>query len=241
MDEARVLAHLDTRRYTRRMKLAVAVLAFSAAASAADFAPLDQVRDWPVYDERASAAIDFAELCRMARLPCAAVVAPGEKLAAPVGPVAGKTVGVLLDRLLAAHPGYKAEMRAGVLAVERKKDPCAAALGKHAPQAHYRVVTARVAALMVLRASGWPGLANAQMNSLTQDFEDARYQNVELIVYDGVTVRRALDKIALGDGRMLWIAESGPKTCSAFRFKNWRDPQPLNGPSVLVSVTAKEP
>lgn len=220
---------------------AAALLLVCASALAQPPASLDKVRDWPVYDERASAAIDFADLCRVARLPCAAVVAPGEKLAAPAGPVAGKTVGVLLDRILAAHPGYKAEMRSGVLAVERRKDPCAAALSKIAPQAHLRVVTARVAALMVLRGSGWPALANAQINSLAQDTEDARYQNVELIVYDRVTVRRALDQIALGDGRMIWTAESDGKSCKAFRFANWREPQPVSGPSVLISVTAKDP
>jgi hypothetical protein len=223
------------------VRLAAALVALAVPALSEPPASLDKIRDWPIYDERASAAIDFADLCRLARLPCAAVVAPGEKLAAPAGPVAGKTVGVLLDRLLKAHPGYKAEMRSGVLALERKKDACAAALSKLTPKAHLRVVTARVAALMTLRASGWASVANAQINSLSQDTEDARYQNVELIVYDGVTVRRALDRIALGDGRMIWTAESDGKTCKSFRFSNWREPQPVSGPSVLISVTAKDP
>ena len=194
-----------------------------------------------MYDERKSAAIDLAELCSLARLPCGAVLEPGESLAAPEGPVAGQTVGALLDRLLAAHPGYEAAMRGGVLSVRRKGGACAAALERPTPAIRYPIRPARVAALMVLRASGWPGPANRGLASLNGDREDARYQDVDVFVHKGATVRDALDAIALGDGRMLWIAEAGPKTCSAFRFSNWRKPQPLQGSSVMVSVSGKNP
>lgn len=94
-----------------------------------------------------------------------------------------------------------------------------------------------VAALMLLRESGWPAPGNAGLASLTGDTEDARYARVQVIVYKGATVRRVLDAIARGDGRMLWLAESDGKTCAGFRFLNWRAPQPIEASSVLVSVS----
>lgn len=36
---------------------------------------------------------------------------------------------------------------------------------------------------------------------------------------------------------MLWRAESDGKSCTGFRFFNWRAPQPLEGASVLISVS----
>lgn len=215
-----------------------AALALSASASAA--APLDKVRGWPVYDERASGEIDLGDLCRMARLPCGLVAPKGERLKAPAGPIAGLTVGELLDRVLAAHPRFKAEMSEGVLVVRRPKDGCAAALERAAAPEHYPLRSARVAAWLVLRAAGWAAAADAGIASLTGDAEDARYQRIDLIVYEGASVRRALDAIARGDGRMLWAAESDGKACAGFRFENWRRPQAIEKGSVIVSVSGPE-
>ncbi|MDP3543629.1 MAG: hypothetical protein Q8T11_14255 [Elusimicrobiota bacterium] len=144
-----------------------AALALGASARAAPaFAPLEKVREWPVYDERASGETDLGDLCRMARLPCGVVAPKGARLVAPAVPIAGLTVGALLDRILAAHPGYAAELNEGVL-----------------------------------------------------------------------VVRRTLDAIARGDGRMLWGAESDGKACAGFRFESWRAPQAIEKGSVLVSVS----
>lgn len=207
------------------------------ASAAPKFTALEKVRAWPVYDQRASGEIDLLELCRLARLPCAAVAQKGETFAAPEGPIAGLTVGALLDRILAAHPGHEATMSEGVLSVRRPGDACAAALERPAKKARYPVRSARVAALMVLGASGWPALAKAGLSSLTGDAEDARYQAVDVMIHDGASVRRTLDAIAQGDGRMLWRAESDGKGCVGFHFRNWRAPQPIERGSVLVSVS----
>jgi hypothetical protein len=172
----------------------------------------------------------------MARLSCGVVASKGERLKAPAGPIAGLTVGALLDRVLAAHPGYTAEMREGVLFVRRRKDGCADALERPAAADHYPIRSARVASWLVLRAAGWAATADAGLASLTGDAEDARYLRVDLIVHEGASVRRTLDAIARGDGRMLWAAESDRKACSGFRFENWRRPQALEKGSVLVSV-----
>lgn len=224
-----------------QIAILAAALALCAPASAApSFAPLEKVRNWPIYDTRASAETDFGDLCRMTRLPCGLVAAKDEILKAPAGPIAGLTVGALLDRILAAHPGYAVKMRDGVLEASRPKDGCAAALEGPAPEKHYPILSARVAALMVLRASGWPALANAGIASLTGDAEDARYLSVQVIVHNGASVRRTLDAIARGDGRMLWLAESDGKSCAGFRFLNWRAPQPIEKGSVLVSVSGPE-
>lgn len=219
-----------------------AALALCAPASAApSFAPLEKVRAWPLYDSRVTAETGFGDLCRMARLPCGAVAPKGEKLAAPAGPISGQTVGAVLDRILAAHPGYAAELRDGVLFVRRPKDACAAALEGPARKAHYPVRSARVASLLVLRSSGWPGPANAGLASLSGDAEDARFLRVQVVVHPGARVRQTLDAIARGDGRMLWLAESDGKSCVGFRFENWRAPQPVETSSVLVSVAGKVP
>ncbi|MDD5303789.1 MAG: hypothetical protein PHS14_11860 [Elusimicrobia bacterium] len=217
--------------------LAAALSPCASAYAAPSFAPLEKVRSWPVYDSRASGETDLGDLCRMARLPCGVVAAKDEALEAPAGPIAGQTVGTILDRILAAHPGYAAEMRDGVLAVRRPKDPWAAALERPVPEKHYPVQSARVASLMVLRAAGWPDPANAGLASLTGDAEDARYLRVEVMIHAGASARRALDAIARGDGRMLWLAESDGKSCADFRFRNWRAPQPLEASSVIVSVS----
>lgn len=215
-----------------------ALLALCASAYASpSFAPLDKVRAWPVYDAPAAGEVDLGGVCRLARLPCGVVVPKDEELSASSGPIAGLTVGALLERVLAAHPGYAAEMREGVLFVGRAGDGCAASLDRPAAAAHHPPGSARVAALLVLRESGWPAFANAALASLTGDQEDARYQRVDTIVHRGATVRGALDAIARGDGRMLWRAESDGKSCTAFRFRSWRAPQPLEGASVLVSVS----
>lgn len=215
-----------------------ALLALCAPAYAApSSAPLEKVRAWPVYDARVSGEIDIGGLCRLARLPCGVITAKGEKLEAPEGALAGQTVGALLDRVLAAHPGYAAEMRDGVLFVRRPKDACAAALERPAKAARYPVRSGRVAALMVLGSSGWRAAANAGLASLTGDAEDARYLSVEVMIHEGASVRRTLDAIAQGDGRMVWFAESDGKSCAGFRFQNWRAPQPIEKGSVLVSVT----
>lgn len=217
--------------------LAVLAALCVRASAAPKPATLEKIRAWPVYDSRASGETDFGDLCRMARLPCGAVAATGENLNAPVGPIAGLTVGALLDRILAAHPDYKAELRAGVLVVRRPKDACASALDRPAAKGRHPIRSARVAALMVLRASGWPALANAGLASLTGDAEDARYLNVDVMIHDGASVRRTLDAIAQGDGRMLWLAESDGTACVGFRFRNWRAPQPIDKGSVLVSIS----
>ncbi len=218
--------------------LLAAALALGAPARAAPaFAPLEKVRGWPVYDERVSGETDIGDLCRMARLPCGVVAPKGERLKAPAGPIAGLTVGALLDRVLAAHPGYAAELSEGVLFVRRPKDACAAALERPAVPARYPIRSARVASWLVLRAAGWASAADAGIASLAGDAEDARYQRVDLIVHEGASVRRALDAIARGDGRMLWAAESDGKACAGFRFENWRRPQAIEKGSVLVSVS----
>ena len=216
----------------------LAALALCAPASAAPaFSPLAKVRTWPIYDARVSGETDLGDLCRMARLPCGVVAAKGVNLEAPAGPIAGLTVGAILDRILAAHPGYTAEMREGVLVLRRTEDACASALERPAHEANLPVLSARMASLMVLRASGWPVLANAGIASLTGDAEDARYLRVQVITHAGASVRRTLDAIARGDGRMLWLAESDGRSCVAFRFLNWRAPQPIETSSVLVSVS----
>lgn len=216
----------------------LAALALCAPAHAARrFAPLEKVRSWPVYDSRAAGETDLGDLCRMARLPCGLVAGKDETLKAPAGPIAGLTVGAVLDRILAANPGYAAELREGVLFVSRPKDPCAAALDGPAAEAHHPARPARVAALMVLRASGWPAQGDAGLVSLTGDAEDARYLRVEVLIHKGASVRRTLDAIAQGDGRMMWLAESDGKSCAAFRFRNWRAPQAIEKGSTYVSVS----
>lgn len=214
----------------------LAVLLALPAAAAKPSASLEKIRSWPVYDAREKGAIDLVELCRLARLPCGAVAAPGERLAAPEGPIAGRTVGELLDRILAAHPGYRAEFNESVLTVVRD-GPCRGALKRRAPKSRYPVRTARVAAWLALRVAGWSAAADVGLASLSGEREDARYLNVELIVHDGATVRGVLDGLARGDGRMVWFAEEGRTSCSGFRFDNWRAPQPLDAGSVLVSVS----
>lgn len=218
---------------------AVALTLAAFARAAPEPAPLEKVRTWPVYDERVSGETDLGDLCRMARLPCGVVAAKGERLRAPAGPIAGLTVGVLLDRILAAHPGYAAELSEGVLFVRRPKDACAAALERPAAPDHYPIRSARVASWLVLREAGWPEAANAGLASLKGDEEDARYLRVDLIVHEGASVRRTLDAIARGDGRMLWAAESDGKACSGFRFESWRRPQAIEKGSVLVSVSGR--
>ena len=216
--------------------LAVLGLCFAARA-APSFPTLEKVRSWPVYDARAEGETDLGDLCRMARLPCGLVAPKGAELKAPAGPIAGLTVGAVLDRILAANPGYAAELREGALFVSRPKDACAAALERPAAAVHLPSRSARVAALMVLRASGWPAQGDAGLVSLTGDAEDARYLSVEVLIHEGASVRRALDAIARGDGRMMWRAESDGKTCAAFRFRNWRAPQAIEKGSVYVSVS----
>lgn len=223
------------------MKIALFLFAAALAAAAAPApAPLAKVRAWPVYDARTAGETDFGDLCRMARLPCGAVASKGENLAAPSGPISGQTVGAILDRILAAHPGYAAETRDGVLSVRRPGSACAAALERPARKARYPVQSARVASWMVLRAAGWPGLANAGLASLTGDAEDARYLRVQVMIHGGARVRQTLDAIARGDGRMLWLAEDDGKSCSGFRFLDWRAPQPVETSSVLVSVSGPD-
>lgn len=221
---------------SRIASLAAALGLCAPASAAPSFAPLEKVRAWPIYDSRVSGETDLGDLCRMARLPCGVVAAKGETLKAPAGAIAGQAVGAILDRILAAHPGYAAQMRDGVLAVRRPKDACAAALERPASKAHYPILSARVASLMVLRAAGWPVLANAGLASLTGDAEDARYLRVQVMIHEGSSVSRTLDAIAQGDGRMLWLAESDGKSCVGFRFLDWREPQPVETSSVLVSV-----
>ncbi|MCM2303941.1 MAG: hypothetical protein NDJ72_04515 [Elusimicrobia bacterium] len=225
----------------KKIPILLAALALCAPAHATPgFAPLEKVRAWPVYDSRESGETDLGDLCRMARLPCGVVAGKGETLKAPAGPIAGQTAGAILDRVLAAHPGYAAEMREGVLFVSRPRDACASALERPAAARRYPVRTARVAAWMVLRASGWPALADAGLASLAGSAEDARYLNVDVIVHAGPSVRRTLDAIARGDGRMLWAAESDGKSCAGFRFENWRSPQAIDKGSILVSVSGPE-
>lgn len=216
----------------------LAAISLGAPAHAApSFPTLEKVRSWPVYDTRAEGATDLGDLCRMARLPCGLVAPKGTELKAPEGPIAGLTVGAVLDRILAANPGYAAELREGVLVASRPKDACAAALDKPAAAVHQPARSARVAALMVLRASGWPAQGNAGLVSLTGDAEDARYLSVEVLIHEGASVRRALDAIARGDGRMLWRADGDGKSCSGFSFRNWRAPQAIEKGSVYVSVS----
>lgn len=219
------------------MSLLLAAALALAAFARAEPAPLDKVRTWPVYDERGSGETDLGDLCRMARLPCGVIAPRGERLKAPAGPIAGLTVGALLDRILAAHPGYAAEMSEGVLFVRRPKDACAAALARPAAPERYPIRSARVASWLVLRAAGWADAADTGIASLTGDAEDARYLRVDLIVHEGASVRRTLGAIARGDGRMLWAAESDGKACAGFRFESWRLPQAIEKGSVLVSVT----
>lgn len=221
--------------------LLAAALAPTAARAAPSFPTLEKVRAWPVYDARAEGETDLGDLCRMARLPCGMVAPKGEELKAPAGPIAGKTVGELLDRVLSAHPGYAAELREGVLVVRPSKDKCASALEKPAAEAHYPAQSARVASWMVLRASGWPALGNAGLASLAGDAEDARYLRVEVLTYKGASVRRTLDAIARGDGRMMWSAESDGKSCAAFGFRSWRAPQAIEKGSTYVSVSGARP
>ncbi|UPT74320.1 MAG: hypothetical protein M0D55_00775 [Elusimicrobiota bacterium] len=204
---------------------ALAVLLAAPAAGASSDATLDKIRTWPVYDARETAAIDLFELCRLARLPCGAVLAPGSTLSAPEGPVAGRTVGDLLDRVLAANPGHLAEMREGVLSI-RAPGACAGTLAKKMPKARLPIRTARVAAWLALRAAGWTKAADAGLASLGGEREDARYLNVEVILHQGATARGTLDAIARGDGRMVWIAEASKSGCSGFRFASWRAPSP---------------
>lgn len=221
--------------------LLAAALALGAPARAASGnMTLQKVRGWPVYDERVSGQTDLGDLCRMARLPCGLVAPKGERLKAPAGPIAGLTVGALLDRILAANKGYAAELSEGVLFLRRPKDACAAALERPAAPERYPIRSARVAAWLVLRAAGWAAEADAGIASLTGDAEDARYLRVDLIIHEGASVRRALDAIARGDGRMLWAAESDGKACSGFRFENPRRPQAIEKGSILVSVSAPE-
>ncbi len=221
------------------MPILRSLLALSLCASA-HAAPktvtLEKVRSWPVYDTRVAGETDLGDLCRMSRLPCGLVAPKDAELKAPAGPIAGLTVGAVLDRILAANPGYSAELREGVLFVSRPKDACAVALEKPAADAHHPARSARVAALMVLRDSGWSAQGNAGLASLTGDAEDARYLRVEVLIHKGASVRRVLDAIARGDGRMMWSAESDGKTCAAFRFRNWRAPQAIEKGSVYVSV-----
>jgi len=220
--------------------VAAALAMCSAAQAAPSFPTLEKIRAWPVYDARAEGEADLGDLCRMARLPCGLVAPKGAELKAPAGPIAGLTVGAVLDRILAANPGYAVELREGVLFVSRPKDACAAALDKPAAPVHQPARSARVAALMVLRDSGWPTQGNAGLVSLTGDAEDARYLSVEVLIHEGASVRRALDAIARGDGRMLWRADSDGKSCTGFSFRNWRAPQAIEKGSVYVSVPGHE-
>lgn len=216
--------------------IAALLLALAAPAAAWSGPDLAKVRSWTVYDPRESGTVDFLDLCRLARLPCGAVAAPGEKLAAPAGPIAGRNVGELLDRILAAHPGHRASFDDGVLSI-RAAGACEKALSKPMPpRTAFPPRTARVAAWLALRRAGWKAEADRAMMSLGGEREDARFLNVELIVGRGVTVAQTLDAIARADGRMVWIAEQDAKGCSGFRIASWREPQPLDGPSILVSV-----
>jgi hypothetical protein len=224
----------------RILLLAFALAPRAPARAAPAFATLEKVRAWPVYDARASGETNLGDLCRMARLACGLVAPKGTELKAPEGPIAGLTVGEILDRILAAHPGYAAELSEGVLVVRPAKDACAAALEKPAAEAHYPARSARVASWMVLRASGWPALGNAGLASLAGDAEDARYLRVEVMIHKGASVRRALDAIARGDGRMLWRADSGRRSCAGFAFRNWRAPQAIEKGSAYVSVSGPE-
>lgn len=209
----------------------------SSAALAID-TKLETVRKWTVYDARARGPVDLASLCEAARLPCGAVLAKGETLGAPAGPLEGMTVGALLDRMLAAHPGYRAEMREGVLGIRPVKTTgCEKALARASRKAHFAPGPASVAALRYLRGAGFPE-AGRQLASLTGDNEDARFARVELIVHDGGTARRVLDALARADGQMLWVAETSAdgKSCASFRLRDWRSPQGLEYSSTLVSV-----
>lgn len=220
--------------------LLLALALAAPAAAAPSFPGLEKIRAWPIYDARASGETDFGDVCRMARLACAVIAPKGETLEAPEGPIAGRTAGELLDRVLAAHPGYALEMREGVLTIRRRKDACAAALERPAREADLPPLSGRVAALRILRGSGWPAAADAALASLTGEAEDARYLPVQVVVHKGASVRRTLDAIARGDGRMLWLAESDGKGCAGFRFLNWRAPQALaSAASVLVSVSGR--
>lgn len=220
------------------MSAVLLALALSLPAAAApSFPDLAKVRGWPIYDERAAGATDLGDVCRMARLPCGVIAPKGEALAAPEGPIAGRTAGELLDRVLAAHPGYAAELIDGVLVVRRPADACAAALERPARAADLPAMSGRVAALRILLGSGWPAPAKAGLASLAGEAEDARYLPVQVLVHKGASVRRALDAIARADGRMLWAAESDGKACTGFRFRNWRAPQAVStSASTFVSV-----
>lgn len=221
--------------------LLAAVLALCSSARAApSFPTLEKVRSWPVYDARAEGETDLGDLCRMARLPCGLVAPKGAELKAPAGPIAGLTVGAVLDRILAANPGYAAELREGVLFASRPKDACAAALEGPAAAVHQPARSARVAALMVLRASGWPAQGDAGLVSLTGDAEDARYLRVEVMIHKGASVRRTLDAIAQGDGRMMWRADADGKSCAGFSIRNWRAPQAIEKGSTFVSVSRQK-
>lgn len=211
--------------------------ALCARASAAQFASLDKMRNWPVYDDRAEGEAGFADLCRMARLPCGAVVVAGRPPASPSGPVAGQTVGAILDRIVAANPGYSVKAEDGVLRLSRDGDLCAAALERPGKDVRTPVVSARAAALMSLRELGWRDLANAALASLSGDAEDARFLRVEVVSRRGASARRILDAVAQADGRMFWLARSDGRACVGFEFRGWRKPRPLEGSSRLVSVT----
>lgn len=218
------------------IRAAALFLLLALPAAARRDVTLEKVRSWAVYDPRDSGTIDFRELCRLARLPCSAIVARGERLEAPAGPIAGRNVGELLDRVLAAHPGHRASFDDGVLSI-KASGACETALSKPLPpRTAFPPRTARVAAWLTLRKAGWKAEADRAMMSLGGERDDARFLNVELVVGRGVTVGGAVDAVARGDGRMVWFAEQDAKGCSGFRIDSWREPQGLDGPSILVSV-----
>lgn len=218
------------------MRALCAALLLAATASAVEPPALDKLRTWKAYDPRARGAVDFAQVCDMARLGCGLVAPAGERLSAPEGRIRGETIGALLDRIRAAHPEYEIELADGALNAFPRRDGCLKALARKAGEKKYPIASARMAGYMLLAASGWKDEAAPRLASLKGEDEDASFATIELYAHEGARVRQALNRIAQADGRMMWTAETDGRKCRAFTFEAWRLPDPIVRPSTLVSV-----
>lgn len=226
----------------RRRLLALAALLAVPAAGAPSVVTdgLTPMKRWIVYDEGPAGELDLARLCRAARLPCGAILPPGERLAVPAPKIGGENAYDLLTRILAAHPEYRASFEEGTLTVARDGDLCARALERPAARARYAKLSSPAVAAEILSAAGFAEQSRGLLTSALAPIEAARYFDLDFEVRGGASVRRALDDVASTDGLMMWLAESEPscsgakacaRPCRAFRVADWRSPQALESPA----------
>jgi hypothetical protein len=211
--------------------LAALLLPGAAAAIRVTTGGLEPMKRWTVYDDGPAGTLDLERLCRAAYLPCGAVLRPGDELSVPSGPIGGENAYDLLTRLLAAHPGYRAEFSQGALNVLPKDDACLAALDKPAPRANYAKRTALSIAADELEAAGLRGPAAGLRAAALARGEVERYLDLDFEVRKGATLRDALNGAAAADGRMMWVARSTGRGCGTFRGTDWRKSQALARPA----------